>query len=164
MTLKLSFCIYTMTDKARITSKIYFITIVIFLNLFSFLSFYTIYTTSVGGNVKIFDSLNLSPSSDLMKQIRVLYSPDITITPTVLKAELRSIQSGSKDCGLFAVAYAVEIAYGNDPAKFIFKQSAMRQHLHNCLTSKSMSAFPKVRELHTDSVFKDITSDYQSEK
>ena len=45
-------------------------------------------TTSVGGNVKIFYSLNLSPSSDLMKQIRVLYSPDITITPTVLKAEL----------------------------------------------------------------------------
>ena len=121
-------------------------------------------TTSVGGNVKIFDSLNLSPSSDLMKQIRVLYSPDITITPTVLKAELRSIQLGSKDCGLFAIAYAVEIAYGNDPAKFIFKQSDMRQHLHNCLTSKSMSAFPKVRELHTDSVFKDITSDYQSEK
>ena len=40
----------------------------------------------------------------------------------------------------------------------------MRQHLHNCLTSKSMSAFPKVRELHRDSVFKDITSDYQSEK
>ena len=99
-----------------------------------------------------------------MKQIRVLYSPDITITPTVLKAELRSIQLGSKDCGLFAIAYAVEIAYGNDPAKFIFKQSDMRQHLHNCLTSKSMSAFPEVRELHMDSVFKDITSDYQSEK
>ena len=121
-------------------------------------------TTSVGGNVKIFDSLNLSPSSDLIKQIRVLYSPDITITPTVLKAELRSIQLSSKDCGLFAIAYAVEIAYGNDPAKFIFKQSDMRQHLHNCLTSKSMSVFPKVRELHTDSVFKDITSDYQIKK
>ena len=27
-----------------------------------------------------------------------------------------------------------------------------------------MSAFPKVRELHTDSVFKDITSDCQSKK
>ena len=121
-------------------------------------------TTYVGGNVKIFDSLNLSPSSDLMKQIRVLYSPDITITQTVLKVELRSIKSGSKDCGLFAIAYAVKIAYGNDPAKFIFKQSYMRQHLHNCLRSKSMSAFPKVRELHTQSVFKDITSDYQSGK
>ena len=83
----------------------------------------------------------LSPSSDLMKQIRVLYSPNITIMPAVLKVELRSIQSGSKDCGLFAIAYAVEIAYGNDPAKFIFRQSDMRQHLRNCLTSKSMSYF-----------------------
>ena len=42
--------------------------------------------------------------------------------------------------------------------------SDMQQHLQNCLTSKSMSAFPEVRELHTDSVFKDITSYYQSEK
>ena len=53
---------------------------------------YFVTTTSVGGNVEIYDSLNLSPSSDLMKQICVLYSPDITIMPTVLKAELRSIQ------------------------------------------------------------------------
>ena len=98
-------------------------------------------TTSVGCNVKIFDSLNLSPSSDLMKQIRVIYSPDITIMPSVLKVELRSIQLGSKDCGLFAIAYAVEITYGNDSAKFIFRQSDMRQHLRNCLTSKSMSYF-----------------------
>ena len=96
-------------------------------------------TTTVGGNVKIFDSLNLSPSSDLMKQIHVLYSPDITIMPTVLKVELRSIQLGLKDCGLFAIAYAAEIVYDNDPAKFILKQSDMPQHLHNCLTSKSMS-------------------------
>ena len=76
-------------------------------------------------------------------QIHVLYSPDITIMPTVLKAELRSIQLGSKDCGLFAIVYAVEIACGNDPAKFIFKQSDMRQHLHNCLTPNQCQHFQK---------------------
>ena len=61
-------------------------------------------STSVGGNVKLFDSLNLLPSEDLMKQITVLYSPGIKRVPTVLKAEIRSIQQGSKDCGLFAIA------------------------------------------------------------
>ena len=81
---------------------------------------------SVGGNVKLFDSLNLLPSEDLMKQITVLYSPDIKTVPTVLKAEIRSIQQSSKDCGLFAIVYATEIAYGHDPSSFIFDQSKLR--------------------------------------
>ena len=45
-------------------------------------------STSVGGSVKLFDSLNVLPSEDLMKQIKVLYSPDIKTVPTVLKAEM----------------------------------------------------------------------------
>ena len=100
-------------------------------------------STSVGGNVKLFDSLNLLPSEDLMKQITVLYSPDIKTVPTVIKAEIQSIQQGSKDCGLFAIAYATEITYGHDPSSFIFHQSKLRQHLHDCLISKSLTKFPK---------------------
>ena len=61
-----------------------------------------------------------------MKQITVLYSPDIKTVPTVLKAEIRSIQQSSKDCGLFAIVYATEIAYGHDPSSFIFDQSNLR--------------------------------------
>ena len=34
-----------------------------------------------------------------MKQICTLYSPDPKITPTNLKAEIRSTQSGYRDCG-----------------------------------------------------------------
>ena len=40
-----------------------------------------------------------------------------------LKAEIRSTQSGYTDCGLLAIAYAVEIAHGYDPASVIFYQS-----------------------------------------
>ena len=82
-------------------------------------------STSVGGSVKLFDSLNLLPSEDLMNQIKVLYSSDIKMVPTVLKAEMRSIQQGSKDCGLFAIVYATEIAYGHDPSLFTFDQSKL---------------------------------------
>ena len=99
--------------------------------------------TSIPGKVKIFDSLNLSPSPELMKQICTLYSPDPNITPTTLKAEIRSLQSGYTDCGLFAIAYAVEIAHGYDPASVIFDQSKMRNHLHHCLTSKTLTKCPK---------------------
>ena len=63
------------------------------------------------------------PREDLMKQITVFYSLDIKTVPTVLKAEMRSVQQGSKDCGLFAIAYATEIAYGRDPSSFILGQS-----------------------------------------
>ena len=100
-------------------------------------------STSVCGNVKLFDSLNLLPSEDLMKQIIVLYSPDIKTVPNVLKAEMRSIQQGSKDCGLFAIVYATEIACGHVPSSFIFDQSKLQHHLHDCLVSKSLTRFPK---------------------
>ena len=118
-------------------------------------------STSVGGNVKLFDSFNLLPSEDLMKQITVLYSPDIKTIPTVLKAEMRSIQQGSKDCGLFAIVYATEIAYGHDPSSFVFDQSILRHHLHDCLVSKSLTRFPKKDQLKTKTTFTNITSNYQ---
>ena len=97
-----------------------------------------------------------------MKQITVLYSPDIKTVPTVFKAEIRSIQQGSKDCGLFAIAYATEIAYGHDPSSFIFDQSKLRQHLHDCLISKSLTRFPKKDELKTKTTFTNITSQHQT--
>ena len=117
-------------------------------------------TTSIRCKVKIFDSLNLSPSPELIKQVCTLYSPDPKITPTTLKVEIRSIQSGYTDCGLFAIAYAVEIADGYDPASIIFYQSKMRNHLHHCLTSKTLTRFPKKQQHHQQTSFTDITSNF----
>ena len=53
------------------------------------------------------------------------------------------LQQGNTDCGLFAIAYATEVAFGHDPANFIFDQSQMRDHLFKCLTSKTIERFPK---------------------
>ena len=38
-------------------------------------------------------------------------------------------QSGSEDCGLFAIAFATSIAFGQDPLKTTYTQSFMRKHL-----------------------------------
>ena len=51
-------------------------------------------------------------------------------------------QQGVTDCGLFAIAYAVHLANGNDPAKVKFEQKKMRTHLTNCLKKKRLEAFP----------------------
>ena len=35
-------------------------------------------------------------------------------------------QSGPNDCGLFSIAFATSICFGNDPTKITFKQEEMR--------------------------------------
>ena len=49
-------------------------------------------------------------------------------------------QQGSKDCGLFALAFATDIAHG----KIVFKydQSKMRNHLYECFVQLCIDFFP----------------------
>ena len=52
-------------------------------------------------------------------------------------------QKGSKDCGLFAIAFATEICTGHNPSDAEFVQSEMRPHLVNCLKMGKLSRFPQ---------------------
>ena len=81
-------------------------------------------SSSIGGKVHLYDSLNTAPSQDLKQQISTLYSPDPAITPTITQVQFQSRQEGSVDCGIFAIAYATELAHGNDPSSFIFDQAS----------------------------------------
>ena len=56
-------------------------------------------------------------------------------------------QQGGVDCGLFAIAFAYELADGNDPSDVSFDQGKMRQHLVQCLEKGRLEAFP--RQLNT---------------
>ena len=51
-------------------------------------------------------------------------------------------QSGSNDCGLFAIALATSVCYGKDPATSSFKQSNMRSHLFSCIEKGKMEPLP----------------------
>ena len=42
-------------------------------------------------------------------------------------------QKGSDDCGLFALAYAIEICQGKNPANLIYNQLLMRSHFNTCI-------------------------------
>ena len=48
-------------------------------------------------------------------------------------------QKGSKDCGVFAIAFATTIAFGHNPTKQVFRQELMRAHLVHCLNIKQFS-------------------------
>ena len=52
-------------------------------------------------------------------------------------------QNGTNDCGLFAIAFAVSICYGNLPEKFRYAQHEMRKHLFKCLNNGMIEEFPK---------------------
>ena len=52
-----------------------------------------------------------------------------------------SKQSGSVDCGLFAIAYITDIAFGRDPSFHVYVQKEMRQHFSNVLSKKKLSHF-----------------------
>lgn len=51
-------------------------------------------------------------------------------------------QQGATDCGLYAIAYAVHLANGDDPAKVKFEQKKMRSHFLDCLKNKKLETFP----------------------
>ena len=51
-------------------------------------------------------------------------------------------QKGSKDCGVFAIAFANTIAFGHNPTKQVFRQELMRVYFVDCPSIKQFSVFP----------------------
>ena len=85
---------------------------------------------------------NLPPSLEC--QVAQIYG---TATSTnLLRVEISSVQQqdGDKDCGLFAIAFATELAFGGDLTHVQYKQDAMRDHLVRCLELKKMEPFEKL--------------------
>ena len=100
-------------------------------------------STSVGGTVRTFDSLNLKTSTQLNKQLDALYG----IEKERKSMKVRHKQKGTTDCGLFAIAYATEIAEGTDfdaLCRMKFNQNEMRSHLLECFEKQEIARFPRV--------------------
>ena len=51
-------------------------------------------------------------------------------------------QKGSADCGLFAIAVAVDLANGIDRSRSTYKQPMVRRHLDKCFEEQIMTIFP----------------------
>ena len=43
------------------------------------------------------------------------------------------IKSETSECGIFAIAFATALAYGENPTQYLFDGSEMRSHLTMCL-------------------------------
>ena len=57
-------------------------------------------------------------------------------------------QVGVEDCRLFAIAFAVHAASGQNVEELEFDQARMREHLIKCFTQKRMLPFPTIQRCH----------------
>lgn len=99
---------------------------------------------SENSEVFVYDSLYSSASECVQFQISsLLATPLNEITLNFVDVQM---QSGTYDCGLFAVAFATMLTLGHNPGQFFFDQRAMRRHLWTCLKNKKMLMFPVIKE------------------
>lgn len=94
--------------------------------------------------VQVMDSLSSSDvktSVEILLQIAKIYPP----AKSTLQINRLSVQQqvGIHECGLFAIANAVEICFMNDVQKSLFDQKSMRKHLHDCLNNGAFTPFPQ---------------------
>jgi len=53
------------------------------------------------------------------------------------------VESGIKDCGVFAIAFITSIVHGEDPCNVVYQQQSMHKHLFDCFEKLIITPFPK---------------------
>lgn len=51
-------------------------------------------------------------------------------------------QKNGSDCGIFSIAFATTLVYGQNPMNVTYNISRMRSHLLHCLKGGIMTPFP----------------------
>ena len=97
-------------------------------------------------------SSDVKTSLDILLQIAKIYST----AKSILQLNRLSVQqqAGIHDCGIFAIAYAVETCHRNDVQKTVFDQKLMRKHLHDCFNNGILTPFPQ--KLKSPSVLRSV--------
>jgi hypothetical protein len=103
-----------------------------------------ILSSSLNGKIQIFDSLKgITVTPNLQRQVTQLYSPDgNSITLEVVDVQQ---QYGGSDCGLFAIAFAIDLLMGNDVSSIQYDQAKFRTHLRSCIDNRRITPFPRKR-------------------
>ena len=90
--------------------------------------------------VKVYDSLFHYLDKASLQIVKNCFSFENEV-PQVKMVQCRK-QQGVTDCGVYAIAFAVAIAFGVNPGRQNFNQDMMRAHLVRCFKNKQFSLFP----------------------
>ena len=91
-------------------------------------------------SVNVFDSKFCTIPMDVNMQIAAF----LCCTSSRITTRFHQTQSqiGSSDCGVFAIAFATDLAFGLKPASHHYEQDTLRPHFLECLKSEQMTPFP----------------------
>ena len=90
--------------------------------------------------VQVYDSMYMFANQCIVAQTAsLLHTNHSAITLSFMDTQK---QCGQCDCGLFAVAFATALVFGEHPGTHFFDQQGMRRHLWKCLERRQMSMFP----------------------
>ena len=93
--------------------------------------------------VKVYDSLYSYASEELKMHIASILHSELSVIQLQFPQVQR--QSGSSDCGLFALAFATSVVFNVKPEECFFEQKLMRSHLATCFEEGKISMFPMKR-------------------
>ena len=97
---------------------------------------------SCKGEITVIDSIFKSIDYESRRTINLLFKPAGTTKILDIRLLNSQKQKGSKDCGLFAIAFATAFAHGKGMEKLRFHQESMRAHLVRCLYINKLTMNP----------------------
>ncbi|CAH1238879.1 PKD2 [Branchiostoma lanceolatum] len=99
-----------------------------------------------GGQVCLFDSLGVTMTKSLQIQLCQSYATFADRETSVLTVLSPGVQNqwNDNDCGLFVIAWAVDIAEGRDVRGVVYDDRKMRSHLEMCFKQGNLAPFPRL--------------------
>ena len=96
--------------------------------------------------VQVMDSLGLFMPLNLSTVLQIAKIYSVPTDQSVLEIQKLSVQQqhGTIDCGLFSIAFAVEMCLGHNPQYASFDQKKMREHLYTCFRNGVITSFPSM--------------------
>lgn len=103
-------------------------------------------------DILLYDSVYSTPN----EQTKLILAKLVNINKPVCSVGVANVakQSGSYDCGLFSVAFIMDIVSGRNPCFQVYKQSEMRQHFLKCIQQEKMESFPISKSRRVSRTFK----------
>ncbi|KAE8739578.1 hypothetical protein FOCC_FOCC014921 [Frankliniella occidentalis] len=110
-------------------------------------------------DVTVLDSMrSLSLSGHTKIQIAMVCREEKKNTITVTRPPCKQ-QPNARDCGVFAIAFAVEFCFSNTSDFVDYNPSAMRPHLLQCLEAGSFTQFPRLNQTRQKKIKDDSLSE-----
>ncbi|CAH1251796.1 Hypp9163 [Branchiostoma lanceolatum] len=98
------------------------------------------------GKVCLYDSLSVPMTPSLQTQLYQSYASFADQARNALTVFLPDVQRQRNvlDCGLFVIAWAVDIAEGHDVSMVVYDNSKMRNHLKTCFKQGNLTPFSRL--------------------